>query len=297
MKARSGELHCRCIVTEGAPVGANKNHQVNKNFSGCTVCLYNVTEEIKIWWEGQTLAVHCLLTLLLPWHFLTLFIASFITLEATGDGKSSQQRVVEVTTLHLTGVHLTFASNLCDIPPLADIWANLPTGLTNNWDSRRDLDTGLWHPLIPLSPPLPDVWHPVIFLWPFHAPTTTLPLCALLSDFNPTYSAMCNVCPRSESRKHFIPISFAAILHILNGWPGSSPHVWPSLTHCCTVADSPNHLPESVHAPAVLTHTVLFLVFCIISQNTKTYQVTIWGRLSPTDINVGTWIFWGSWRG
>ena len=57
-------------------------------------------------------------------------------------------------------------------PPSADIWANLPTGLTNNWDSRRDLDTGLWHPLIPLSPPLPDVWHPVIFLWPFHAPTS-----------------------------------------------------------------------------------------------------------------------------
>ena len=56
---------------------------------------------------------------ILPSHFSTLFIATFITAEARGDGKRSQQRVVEVTTLHLTGVHLTFPPNLCDIPHIA----------------------------------------------------------------------------------------------------------------------------------------------------------------------------------
>ena len=195
--------------------------------------------------------LRCLLTLLLPWHFLSLFIASFITVEATGDGKSSQQRVVEVTTLHLTGVHLTFASNLCDIPPSADIWANLPTGLTNNWDSRSDLDTGLWHPLIPLSPPLPDVWHPVIFLWPFHAPTTTLPLCALLSDLSPPYSAMCNVCPRSESRKHFIPISFAAIPYTTH-----SLRMTRVLPTCLTISDPLLHCCRQPRpSPGICTYS------------------------------------------
>ena len=46
----------------------------------------------------------------LPSHS-SFWIVIFITEEATGDGNSSQQRVVEVSPLHLTGAHLT---SLCD---------------------------------------------------------------------------------------------------------------------------------------------------------------------------------------
>ena len=77
------------------------------------------------------------------WQWPTFFIATFITAKATGDGKSSQQRVVEVRTLHRpTEPIWHFAHQFMWHPPFAAIWANLPTALTNNWDdSAGNLDT------------------------------------------------------------------------------------------------------------------------------------------------------------
>ena len=84
-----------------------------------------------------------LISPLASWQWPTFFIATFITAEATGDGKSSQQRVVEVRTLHRpTEPIWHFAHQFMWHPPFAAIWANLPTALTNNWDdSAGNLDT------------------------------------------------------------------------------------------------------------------------------------------------------------
>ena len=49
------------------------------------MCLYNVTGN-QVLVRRPNVELRCFLTLLLPWHFLTLFIAIFITEEATGDG-------------------------------------------------------------------------------------------------------------------------------------------------------------------------------------------------------------------
>ena len=202
-----------------------------------------------------------------------------------------QQEMEEVSTKGSWGHHPPSDQSTSDIclqfmwhPPSADIWANLPTASTNNWDSR-DLDTET-----PYSEILSSLF-PLGFLtsgipWYFYDRSSLPPYHCHCSEHyshsGPPYS-MCNVCPRSTST-----LSASLLPHYTfsTGWPGS-PHGGPSLTHC-TVADSQDHLPESHPHCSTLLH-ILYA-----QPVTKPYQVTIWGRLSPTDINVGTWIFWGS---
>ena len=221
--------------------------------------LYNVRGNQVLAVRRPNVVLHCLLTLLLPWHFSTLFIAIFITEEATGDGWE------ELSTKGSWGHHSPSDRSTSDIC-LQFMW-HIPHRPRSEQICQR-----VWRiieiaggtltliPLIPLSPPLPDVWHPVIFLWPFHTATTTLPLCPLLN-------VQC---------LPLVRVSQALYPHLFCSYTTHSlrmTRVLPTcltisdpLLHCC-VADSRDHLPESVHA--VVTHTVLFLVCCVSSARYK----------------------------
>ena len=267
-----------------------------------TVCLYNVTEEIKFWWDNQTLAVCCLLNLLPRWHFSTLFIGIFITEEATGDGWE------ELSTKGSWGHHSPSDRSTSDIC-LQFMW-HIPHRPRSEQICQR-----VWRiieiaggtltliPLIPLSPPLPDIWHPVIFLWPFHTATTILPLCVHCSQILTHPTLQCGAMSATGlSLASTLSPSLLQLYYTFSsyGWPGSSPHVWPSLTHCCTVVlPTAKTISRNLYMLLLqLSPTLYSSSYAVYHQpDTKTYQVTIWGRLSPTDINVGTWIFWGSWPG
>ena len=169
--------------------------------------------------------------------------------------------------------------------PSTHISANLPTASTNNWDSR-DLDTAtrlwsvLWHPLIFLSRPLPDFWHPVIFLWPLHRH------CVHYSQVfcHPSQRARSVPCP--PTTQTWVPTCTQCM----------SDHLTTHPTALLPPTDET--ISRNLYRPHLPTHRA-YSFSCFVSSelswyvqpDTKTYQVTIWRRLSPTDINVGTWVF------
>ena len=216
----------------------------------------------------------------LPSHS-SFWIVIFITEEATGDGNSSQQRVVEVSPLHLTGAHLTSLCDTWQSPTSQQICQRLRRiiEIAGTLILRRDWSV-LWHPLIFLSRPLPDFWHPVIFLWPLHRH------CVHYSQVfcHPSQRARSVPCP--PTTQTWVPTCTQCM----------SDHLTTHPTALLPPTDET--ISRNLYRPQLPTHRA-YSFSCFVSSelswyvqpDTKTYQVTIWRRLSPTDINVGTWVF------
>ena len=167
------------------------------------------------------------------------------------------------------------------------ISANLPTASTNNWDSRDlDTETRLVRTLTSshLSFPSPSWLLASRDIFMIVAP----PLCALLSSFLPPFST-CKVCPMSTYYADLGPHMYA--VHV------RPPH--HTITHpTALLPPTDETISRNLYRPHLPTHRA-YSFSCFVSSelswyvqpDTKTYQVTIWRRLSPTDINVGTWVF------
>ena len=118
--------------------------------------------------------------------------------------------------------------------------------------------------------------------------TVAPPLCALLSSFLPPFST-CKVCPMSTNYADLGPHMYA--VHV------RPPH--HTITHpTALLPPTDETISRNLYRPQLPTHRA-YSFSCFVSSelswyvqpDTKTYQVTIWRRLSPTDINVGTWVF------
>ena len=220
-----------------------------------------------------------------PHIFSTLFIATFITVESRGDGKRSQQRVVEVNSvsiwpgsicqIHLTGEYsstdLTSARNLCDGSPISaatsrQICQRL-RGIIEIAPRGIDLDTELLRTHLSFPSPSWRLASRDIFITVpayHHHHTATVPALYSLRFWEPTQCAMCNVWPRSTST--LSPSLLLCATHSL--WDDLGPchmfdHLW--LTQSTALLPTAKTISWNLYLLQFLP-TLLFFMYVVSSE-------------------------------